>query len=208
MTAIERKQNSEVLLATLNIHSEDNLPLLPEESEVKLKTPQEIAERILILTYLNCVALQQELKEEIINFLHQKNLWDKASPEEQRLFESSALTNEEEDYIRWRGESIWLLLWTINKVEKLELPVDMVSPQEVFMRLPGFMESTSDFITTATIRSKSNILDQSDFIFRLNWAMRQVNIHGLDKIALNEDIAYERYFAINWVTSDKAWEDV
>ena len=52
MTAVERKQNSERLLKSLNIPFIDHLPLIEEDDEAKIRTPQEIASRILVLTYL------------------------------------------------------------------------------------------------------------------------------------------------------------
>jgi hypothetical protein len=208
MTALERKQHTEKLLAKLGIHLIDELPPMEEESMVRLTTPQEIAERILVLTYLNCIASEQSLRTEVIGFLKQEGLWKKASEAEKKLFAKSHFTDEEEINIRWRGESIWMLLWTINKVEKLDLPVDLVNPQEVFKLLPAFMKDTRDFISEAIVRTKTEIMDQADFLFRLNWAIKQLESDGANELELSRGVAYERYYSLNWVTfTQKEWDE-
>jgi hypothetical protein len=209
MTAIERKQNTEKLLETLGIPIPNELPPIEEEAAISLRDPREIAERILVLTYLNCVAVDNDLREEIIAFLKHENLWDKVSEVERELFDKTQLSDEEATQIVWRGESIWMLLWVINKVNDLGLPVDEVNLSDIFVRLPEFMKDTKEFLNTATIRPLSDILDQSDLIFRINWAMRQAHLDGSDEIALNQSIAYERYHAINWVTSVRPqWDEI
>ncbi|HEY5823549.1 MAG TPA: DUF4272 domain-containing protein [Cyclobacteriaceae bacterium] len=208
MTALERKQNTEKLLETLGIRLRDELPPMEEEDNVELKTPREIAQRILVLTYLNCVATNSDLREAAIFFLRQENLWEHVSGEEKQLFDKAELTDEEIATIQWRGESIWMLLWIINHVDHLDLPLTEVNTPDIIERLPGFMQSTGDFINSATIRSVSEILDQSDLMLRLNWALRQAQLDGSD-IALNPGVAYERYNAINWVTSLRPqWDDI
>jgi hypothetical protein len=208
MTALERKQNSEKVLETLGIHILDELPPWEEEDNIKLRTPREIAQRILVLSYLNCVAADSDLRDPVISLLRQENLWDHVSEEEKKLLDKTELTDAEIAIIQWRGESIWMLLWIINQVDHLDLPIAEVDTHAIFERLPAFMQSTSDFINAATIRSVSEILDQSDLIFRLNWALRQVHTNGSDELALNPGIAYERYFAINWVTFTRPqWDD-
>ena len=106
----------------MNIPFIDHLPLIEEESEVKIRTAQEIAERILVLVYLAYVSEVVDERENVIDFLKTNSLWDKVSPDEKELFQKEELTDQETANISWRSEGVWLLLWTINKVEKLDLP--------------------------------------------------------------------------------------
>ena len=55
-TAEQRKKHTEKYLKSLNIPFIDHLPLIEEESEVKIRDAKEIAERILILVYLAYVS--------------------------------------------------------------------------------------------------------------------------------------------------------
>lgn len=65
-TAEQRKKETEKLLKSLNLPYIDHLPLIEEENEVKIRTPKEIAERILILVYLNLTMEIPEEREKII----------------------------------------------------------------------------------------------------------------------------------------------
>ena len=109
MTAIERKQNSEQLLKALNIPFIDHLPLIEEEHEARIRTPQEIAKRILVLTYLNYVSEEPDDRNKVVQFLKKQELWDNVSKDEEELF-TKDLSNQEYINISWRSEAIWLLL--------------------------------------------------------------------------------------------------
>jgi len=199
MTAAERKSQTEQLLKSIHIPYIEHLPLIEEESEARVRTPQEIAKRILVLTYLNYVSEEPQDRSKVIAFLKEQKLWDAVSNEERKLF-SKELTDQERINISWRTEAIWLLLWTINKVDKLELPVEEVSTSEIFDRLPDFMEDTKEFIQSATCRTIAEILDLSDLTYRLHWATRHTELNGLQSLNLNSSVVQERHYAINWVT--------
>jgi hypothetical protein len=119
------------------------------------------------------------------------------------------LTDQERVNVSWRSEAIWLLLWTIQKVDKLDLPIDEVNIADIVNRLPKLMSSTKDFIESATIRTTGEILDQSDLIYRLHWATRQAELDNDIELELNPSIITERHYAINWVTyyADN-WDDI
>jgi hypothetical protein len=141
-------------------------------------------------------------------FLIQEGLWDKATDVEKALFHKSPLSEEDTTVIMWRCESIWLLLWTINKIDQITLPDAEADLLQIFPYLPGFLEPTQDFIETASTRSVPEILDQCDFIFRLNWAFKENSELLTSTTRLNAGVAHERYFAINWVSRmNERWED-
>jgi hypothetical protein len=203
MTSLDRKQNSEKLLMSLGITLTDILPPIEEEDSVTLRSPQEVAQRILILTYLNCVATDASLQQEVMMFLIREGLWDKTSEAEKVLFHKTPLTAADLTKILWRAESIWMLLWVSNKIDQLDLPEKEVTLQDIIPHLPGFLEPTAEFIHATTMRSVLEILDQSDFIFRLNWALKETDAQGSSTLPFNPSVAYERYYAINWVMRDQ-----
>jgi len=208
MTAIERKKNTERLLKSLNIPFIDHLPLIEEEDEAKIRTPQEVAKRILVLTYLNYVSEEPNDREEVITFLREQELWDSVSNDEKDLF-SKELSDKEHINISWRSEAIWLLLWVINKVDTIDLPNEEVSISQILELLPEFMTDTKDFVQSATIKSVSEILDLSDLTYRLHWATRHTELNNLETLDLNSSIIQERHYAINWVTYyEDNWDDI
>ncbi|WP_262919227.1 DUF4272 domain-containing protein [Niabella hibiscisoli] len=89
-TAEERKLETEELLRELNMPYIDHLPFIEEETETRLRTAREIAERILILTYLNYVSEVPADASKVIVFLKANALWDKVSPAEKDLFQKKS----------------------------------------------------------------------------------------------------------------------
>jgi hypothetical protein len=209
MTSLERKRKTESLLKELDIPFIDHLPTIEEEDEVKLRTSGEIAKRILCLTYL-CYAIEdEESKNEVVDFLKKEGLWESVTEAEKELFTKSKVTDQERVNISWRSEAIWLLLWTIGKVDELDLPIDEVNIADIIDRLPKLMQPTKDFIETATIRPTGELLDQSDLIYRLHWATRQSELDNGIELELNPSIVEERHYAINWTTSyADNWDDI
>ncbi|WP_114790413.1 DUF4272 domain-containing protein [Niabella yanshanensis] len=209
-TADERKLETEALLGELNIPYIDHLPLIEEETEARLRTAPEIAERILILTYLNYVSEVPADGSKVIAFLKANALWNKVSPAEKELFQKERLTRQEEVNISWRTEAIWLLLWAIHKVEDLALPTEEIEPNDIFERLPEFLADPTDFINEVTLRPTSAILDMSDLVYRLHWATRNAGLKDEPiPASLNLSVIMERHYAINWLTyyADE-WDDV
>ena len=208
MTALERKHRTEKLLKYLDIPFIDHLPLIEEENEVQIRSAQDIAKRLLILTYLCYVGEVPDATSDVITFLKSEKLWDNVSADERELFQKE-LTDKEKVNISWRTEAIWLLLWAINKVDKLELPQNEVSIPDILECLPKIMASTKDFIESATIRTTSDILDVSDLTYRLHWATRNAELNNSRTTDLNSSIVSERHYAINWVTfyMDN-WDDI
>lgn len=162
----------------------------------------------MILSYLNCVAYDPSLQQEIMVFLIHEKLWDEATAKEKALFHKPKLSENEAAEIQWRAESIWLMLWAINKVDTLEVPTQEVSPEDIFPLLPPFFESTKDFINNATTRATAEIQDEADFTFRLNWAIRETSDRGQAIQGINIFAAYERYISLNWITGlAEEWQD-
>ncbi len=209
-TAEQRKKETENLLRSLNIPYIDHLPLVEEESEVKIRTGQEIAERILILVYLAYVSEVPDEKENVLDFLKANSLWKKASPDEKELFQKDKLTDQDAVNISWRSEAVWVLLWSINKVDKLKLPIEQIEIPEIVSQLPIFLTDPSEFIKTAIVRPTTEILDLSDLTYRLHWATRNADLNKQSMPAnLSLSIIMERHYAINWITyyADE-WDDV
>ena len=215
-TAEQRKKETERLLKSLHIPFFEHLPLLEEESEVKIRTAQEIAERILVLLYLSYLGFvsiedgESDERVKIIDFLRSNSLWEKVSPKEKELFLKKKLTRQEATIMTWRTEAIWLLLWTINKVDKLELPIEQAKIPEIISRISNLFANPKKFIETAIIRPTTEILDVSDLVYRLHWATTDAGLDNRPVPAnLSSSILHERHYAVNWVTYyAEEWDEI
>ena len=210
-TAIERKIETEKYLKELGIPFIDHLPTIEEENETFIRSAESISKRILILMYLCYVGEEEEEKEEVVEFLKEYNLWEDTSPEEKEILTRELeLTNQEKINISWKSECIWLLLWTINKFEKLELPIQESSIQEILEFVPEFLSNPSEFIKSAQLRNKSELMDVSDLTYRLHLSTRNAELDSENSTVLNPSVVLERHYAINWVTNYEGleWDEI
>lgn len=209
MSQLKSKSQTEILLTSLNIPYYNRVPLITKEQESEIRSAQDIAKRILVLTYLSYIADVEEDRLEVVDFLKKENLWNSVTNDEQKLFLKEKLTEKESINISWLCEGIWQLLFTINKVEKLDLPQQEIEMGFIFDKLPDLMAETKEFIESAVIRPTAEILDSFDLIYRIHWAIRNVKSNNLTPLAINSSIVFERHHAINWVISpDIDWDDI
>lgn len=209
MTAQERKEKTEFYLKQLNIPFNFGLPPIEEEGDAVIRSGPDIAKRIFILVYLGLYSEDVD-KDIIIDFLKSEELWDSVSEYEKKLLLQKKLTEKDKIDISWRSEGIYIMLWTINKIEDLGLPIEQCDIGEMLDLLPKAFASTKHFIQNAEIRPLTEILDKSDFIYRLHWAARESDLKDED-IPGNLDIGIiqEWHYAINWITYyDENWDDI
>lgn len=207
MTAQQRKYQTEIILKENNIPINLYLPLIEEEREAVIRTAADIAKRILILAYLYTTIHNDDDKQDIIAYLKTEKLWGHVSRREQALFNKETLSEEEARNLSWRVECIKVLLWSINKIDDLGLPIDEAS--DIFNLIPGYIESSEEFVNGAVIRDTTEILDASDLIYRIHWAIKQARIDNTEIPSINPDVVQEWHQAINWITFyEDRWDDI
>ena len=88
----------------------------------KIKTPQEVAKRVLVLIGVFQAATGRS-KEILISLLKENQLWPEVTEIEKKYLESS---DEDSKFISmqysWRAESVYILLWTLNRFDFQEIP--------------------------------------------------------------------------------------
>jgi len=79
----------------------------------------------------------------------------------------------------------------------------------IFNEIPDFLNGTKGFIKSAVIRSSVEILDLWELIYRIHWAIRNVQLNNLAPLDVNPSIVFERHHAINWVINSSVnWDDI
>lgn len=209
MTAQERKEKTETYLKELDIPFNFGLPPIEEESDANIRTAADIAKRIFILVYLS-VYVEGGDKDEIIEYFKSEELWDSVSNYEKKLLLKKKLTEKEKINISWQSECIYLMLWTINKIDNIGLPIDQCKVGKMLDLLPNAFDTTKDFIQNARVRPTVEILDKSDLIYRLHWAVRETDSKNKDILgSINSGIIQEWHYAINWITYyAENWDDI
>ena len=67
------------------------------------------------------------------------------------------------------------------------------------------------FISSAKLRTPSEILDQADLIYRYHWAVVDARVNGKEPPAkLDPSVVMERHYALNWLIGymNQEWDDV
>ena len=131
------------------------------------------------------------------------------SPREKEVFAMNQLDDNTRAYATWRYESLNVLLWALGKIETLVYPSEICNVQEV---VGGMIRpSREEFENSVNLKSKQEILDELDKIYRINWACVDARINGQAPTGnINPSVVYERHYALNWLTRylDQNWDKV
>lgn len=206
-----RKQKTEYILSNLGFSINEKLPVIVAETEAVLRTPQEIAKRILAFAYLGLFADDDEADvEEIVKYLKDETIWEVLSDREKAYFIKAELTDSDKISISWRSECMFILLWVLNKIEKPEWPIDECNISDCLDELPEYLDPATDFIEAASLRSITEILDETDLLFRLNWSLKEKAQTTLKPtIKVNSGVVQEWQQALSWVVYKNIdWDDV
>lgn len=206
-----RKQASEKIIEEHQIKVNKNLPVVASEEATRLRTTQEIAERVAILAVTNVVAFNQMTGEQAQDYLKKSKLWDKVTPKEIDFLQNP--TDERKAYETWKCEGIWTLLWALKVVPDLNFPDKLANLSDVPpAQYPvGPNKDPNDFIANATqVRAIEEILDANDLYYRIDWACVDARLSSQEMKQANPGVVYERHYALNWLINyrGQAWDDV
>lgn len=203
----ERKKRSEEIIVSEGIQINPYLPYIESSQEVKIRDVKEIALRTLclIVVALKAEGLEQEIVDEIIDMYKLKEHF---TPKETLFITSSTVSEHDKIQNIWRYESAWTLLWALGYVESLGTP-DIICDAGYACSL--MKERTlEEFIAESELRSRDEILDQSDLIYRYHWAVVNARLQGKKLQQVDSSVIYERHYALNWLTHycDQEWDDI
>lgn len=211
--ATVRKFLTEKRLEKEGIPVNKQLPLVDDYKSVKLRSPKDVARRILVLSTVIDVAVGNAgaSKAEAVKWLHDTDLSKYAANSEIHF-----LTKDTDDHVlmpqlSWRVESQKVLFWSLGLIDKLNFPSE-VSTETAEAHKKGLASfgSVKNFIKHARLRDREEILDELDYIMRLHAAVQQA---GASQVPVpgnaNPGIVYERHYAFNWlIYYADAWDDV
>lgn len=198
------------------------LPVNEDDEAVTLRTEEEIAKRIFGLLAVSLYS------EAILNPA------ENMSPKKARKFvkkvlkgygikePSEMMTREEWGYFNddqsaekvqirysWCYEHLYALEWAagLDEWTKPEAICDV--PKSV--RLLAEMGTYEAVLRAVRVRSKKEILDKADLLYRMDWACVDASLYGLPSPAgLNPGVVNARHKTLNWLICfmDADWDDV
>lgn len=205
---IERKKKSEEYCKNYGIPTIEHLPCIESEQETTIRTKDEIVHRALALSYLGLKS--EGLEPKHLNEFDKKYTISPYFTDAEKIFvNSSAPTEQQLVNANWRYESLHVLLWCLGYIDSLSYPDKVCSVSDDIKIIIDKTES--EFMENANLRSKIEILDEADLIYRIDWACVNARINNEAPSGnLNPSIVYERHYVLNWLINymDQPWDEI
>lgn len=212
--AYDRKVRSIKTLQAQGIPYIDELPVIESSYEITGKTLEEIAKRAIVL----CISCNfasdlisnkkrrylKESKKFFNKLLDTYNVKDVMTKDEKNLFDK--MNKNLAIQISWQFEGYVILLWTLGLIDEIEFPDSLVDPDSV-TAIVSACDNYREFIEKCQLRDVHEVLDLADLTYRYNWYCVEAKINGEEPI-INPEVVVERHRALNWLLSDKKWDNV
>lgn len=204
----DRKARSETILNKYSVPINKGLPYIEDEQEALVRTKENIASRVLALLV---VAVKAEgLEQEIVDSLVQGYQLEKIlTPNEISFINNKNPSEHDKTQFIWRYEAAWVLLWSLGYVDELSYPNQICDvPAAV-----SFMQKRNkeQFINDSKLRPITEILNETDLIYRYHWAVVDARVNGQPTPAdIDSSVVLERHYSLNWLIGymDQEWDDI
>lgn len=216
----QTKEDVDRMERNIKLMEKDKLPFYDKmevnisEKNVKIRKKWEIIRKVVAVVITRIAA--QTFLEKKENML--KNLSEIIEIFERKYQFKEILTKREKEFLEnkvensqlnvefyFRLETAQTLLWilSVGKLPNLNNFSDLTEIIEILEN-----ENLKSFARKCEIRSKNQILDALDYMYRLNWANVEVKLNGYDRI-VNESILYFTRLGLEWaVQSDIPMEKI
>lgn len=215
----QTKEDADRMERNIKLMEKDKLPFYDKmevnisEKDVKIRKKWEIIRKVVAIVITRIAA--QTFLEKKENML--KNLSDIIEIFEKKYQFKELLTKREREFLEnkkenyqlnvefyFRLETAQTLLWvlSIDKLPDLNSFSDLAEIIEILEN-----ENLKSFARKCEIRSKNQILDALDYMYRLNWANVEIKLNGYSRI-VNESILYFTRLGLEWVAQSVPMEEI
>ncbi|HEY7314476.1 MAG TPA: DUF4272 domain-containing protein [Gemmataceae bacterium] len=147
---------------------------IDDDEETTLREAAEVARRLLVLSAVTYLADGGD-RNKAQELIERNDLWPHVTPEERRLLEAEETDPDLARKLLWRLECLWVLAWTLGKLE-LPWPAGFCDVSRLTATVMD-CESQSDFVDSAALRPKAEILDALQLTLLQHWAVRDAFLH-------------------------------
>ena len=202
-----RRSRSQTILNDNGIKVNANLPCLLSSDNATLRKEIEVIDRAYALMVIAAKG-EGVTNEQLQRPIKEKNI-DKFTPKELEIMENEVLTDQQKSYATWRYESLYTMLWALGMSPDLKFPGEICDVQGIVATI--LKPTREEFTQSCRFRSKNEILDQLDQIYRMNWACVDARINSQSVAGnINPSVIYERHYSLNWLIQyqDQEWDNV
>jgi hypothetical protein len=188
------------ILNKLGIPVSESELAIPNVLSVKTPSAENVANRLLVLSYMMGV-YYDVAGEELENQLRKYKLYAHLTDNEKSIIAKKEYTDEDFIEVGWWQECIQVLAWALGITNKIDHTEDAESG--LAEKLP-IMKKNESFLANAKLRSNEELYAAYFDLFHIYQYLLE-NEHLL----LDADRVLERYRAIAWVVGDlKHWDNV
>jgi Domain of unknown function (DUF4272) len=206
---IQRKERTIQFLKTQNIPTIAHLPCIEADEEVSIRTVEEVVKRTLAVAIaaIKGEGLEDAIVRRVIKQFEAESFFSK---EELEFIQKTEITDNDKVKFSWRYECLWVLLWSLGYIKELNSPTTICDVATAV----GFIrdsETYSKMLSESNLRTKAEILDEADLIYRMNWACVNARIKNQAAPAsLDGGVVHERYYALNWLINsmNEDWDNI
>ncbi len=166
-------------------------------------------------------------RDQIVTWLRAEGLWDAVSPDESAFLLSKSPTRQQRINATWRAEALFPLLWSLSLIPDLPSPQQICDVQLIQHVLPPLFEPVAELISSARLRSDSEIHAANEEIYQIHWRIRDAQLRGqptppgkLPRMphddceppveSYHSGVVQERHHALNWLIGycGQDWDDI
>lgn len=203
---------------------------MPEDSQEEyveqIRSADEVARRCIVL-YAVISAGHDVSRNDLVTWLRHEGLWETVSPKESEFLLSDSPTPQQRFQGQWRAEALFPLLWALGPIAEMLSPQQICDVQLMQDILPPVFDSVGEFISSARLRSDTEIHDANEEIYQIHWRVRdfqlrneptppgqlaRMPVEDCDPPAESYDsgVVQERHHALNWLIGycGQDWDDI
>lgn len=216
--SFDRRNRSLSILRKQGIYVTDWLPLIESEQAAHFQTLTEVAKRagVLLAVALHAEVLMTEemdvakARAYSSSVLTAYECADALSPREKAFLENDAPTQQEAIHFSWQYECLFVMIWALGLTPELPFP-DQICDVAGSVRIMNTYNTLEKLVSSANLRTPQELLDEADYIYRMDWACVDARVNRLPAPAkLDGGVVMERHKCLNWlIGSEEAdWDNV
>ncbi|MBC3886580.1 DUF4272 domain-containing protein [Undibacterium griseum] len=186
-----RKELSELILHKRGIRLNLQLPLIESEEEITLRSKDDVAQRLYALCLLHHSA-QEALQPEVRRLLETTGSAGLSHLEQQQLYTPEATAAS--------TDALSFLLWCCGLKKEAGMPDGKQALTEIATLWQAISRQPATLPLQLHLRSRTDILDWADLLYRLHWAVRHAHLNGKPVPGrLDAHAVHAWHKAVNWM---------
>jgi len=184
------------------------------EEEIKIRTPKEVAQRVLgVIASVGKVYFPE--KNQV--WIEQNSIEQFLSPEEVKFINNPKPEDDDRVNFSWKIEALVSLLWSLEGLDEMPAFNEQfdVWGNELVLKA---IRSTKEFLADAKLKDDEVLTQMESFLYHQHWRVRDRDMgfnngepdeDDININELNSGIVYERRYGMSWVLGyGESWDDV